>query len=284
MMRNGPDQNINLSRRQLLRASGAVAVGAGVGAAGLAGAAPASAALAPAPVGAAVMAARAHDPEFPDVPGMVGDRRANEFWYQFDQRTLYGRPRELVDAFIAISRYVDGGTGQERTFIEVWLDMARSSDYPANFTEFVTPIREPLAVVSRIQAEVFDRHYDYADPRLVAAFSWFGQGVLYDPRRLDVGAPVHTMNGDPPVGYPFWHVFIRSMMFLDIDRSRWGRIAPLNAFAWQLQTLAKPRQDAVNPPLPRRTVLDVAASWLPRSPRQLDIDFQSFPFPTPAGG
>jgi hypothetical protein len=257
-----------MSRRGLLRAGLGAAAVAGLGVGGLATGSPAF--------------ADCPDSQLPEVPGMLGDRRANEFWYQFDQTTLFARSQEVTDAFIAIQRYV-AGAGQETTFIQAWLDMAASSDYPANFTAYVEPLRQPMQTLSTVEATIFDTYYRRRDPRLVGAFGDFAQGVLYDPRRLDVGAPVHTMNGDPPIGYPFWHVFMRSMMFLDIDRQRWRELAPLNAFAWQVQTLAKPDEQAVNPPLPRRTVRELAETWLPRGMAELDVAFRGFPFPA-AGG
>lgn len=205
---------------------------------------------------------------------MTGDRRANEFWYQFDEATLYNRSAELTAAFEAIEAAV--GERWERAIFDKWMSLAGTEAYPNEFIAFVTPIKDPLRVLSQTQLSVMDTYYRRHDPRLVAAFSYFGQGVLYDPRRT---RPVHTMNGNPPPGYHIWHIFLRAMMFLGIDRRRWAEIAPLNAFAWAVQTVAKPSQTVASEPLPRATVARLAATWLPRSAARLDTDFQSYPYP-----
>jgi hypothetical protein len=260
----------DLSRRQILQTSLGAAALAGLGLAGMAHGTPAAAAPADRP-----------RQEFPDVPGMLGDRRANEFWYQFDEAFLYKKSRELQDAFNAIFA-VTGGVGESDLY-QVWLHRVGKPDYPHNFTAIMAPVREPLQVVSRLQLAVFDSFYWRHDPRLITAFADFAQGVLYDPRRLAVQEPVHTMNGDPPVGYHVWHVLLRAMMFLGIDRQRWGEMDPRIGFGWAVQTVAHPDEYAVNPPLPHRTVRRLAASWLSRTPERLDIDFQSFPYPPGVG-
>jgi hypothetical protein len=259
-----------LDRRQVLRASASAAVLAGLAA-----------------VGAAPARAADHgrhgeheDPELPDVPGMLGDRRANEVWYQLDEAALYKVSPELLDAYKAIGRHVGGSI--EREFRTTWLTMSKSPGYPGNYASFMAPIKGPLTVVSRMQLGVFDQLYRHHDPRLVAAFAFFGQGVLYDPRRESVRSPVHTMNslpGMPPVGYHTWHAYMRAMMLLGIDRHRWEAFAPLNGFAWALASVAKPNSQTVSPPLPRKVVLELATSWLPRRARRLDADFQSVPYP-----
>jgi hypothetical protein len=206
---------------------------------------------------------------------MLGDRRANEFWYQFDDTMFFSRSQEVDDAYTVIINYLGGDL--ERPFREKWLELSKLPDYPENFTAFVTPLRQPLTVLSRTQLGVFDAFYRRRDPRLIAAFSYFGQGVLFDPRRADIASEVHTM--DYPEAYQLWHVYLRAMMFLHIDRRRWAEIAPLNGFSWAVFSVARPNQHVVSPPLPRETVLRLAASWLPRSAERLDIDFQSVPYP-----
>jgi hypothetical protein len=242
-----------MNRRQLL--------GASIGAAtiGLVGATPAQAAQ-----------------RFPEVPGMLGDRRANEFWYEFDEATVYDISAELRAAY----EFLRAQLGRwERAVYFAWRDAQAAGTYPRTFVEYVTPIRPQLAVLSRAQLGVFDAFYCRRDPRLVTAFTTFGEGVLFDPRRAPMEHEVHTMNGSPPVGYHTWHAFLRAMMLLDIDSRRWREIAPLNALAWAVQTVAKPQQRTVNPPLPRSTVRALTWKWLPRTIEQLDEDFRSFPLP-----
>ncbi|MGI5166687.1 hypothetical protein ACQEU3_20270 [Spirillospora sp. CA-253888] len=264
----------DLDRRRLLRSSAGAAAAAGLGMLGVAAAAPAAArapgtAQAPRPPGAGGL---------PPVPGMSGDRRANELWYRLDEATLYHRTPEVMAAFVAIQNYTAGGA--ERGLVDAWQRMVKERAYPDNFTEFVTPIEQPLEVLAGAQAAVFDAVYPRGGHRLAAAFADFGQGVLYDPRHQSV----HTMDGRPPRGYHVWHVYLRAMMFLGIDdESRWREIATFNGFAWAVQTVAKPSEEHVNPPLPRPTVRRLARTWLRRGPERLDLDFQSFPYPAGMG-
>jgi hypothetical protein len=244
-------------RRDILRVSAALTAGAAAAAVGVQ------------PAAAAVPS----DPELPEIPGMLGDRRANEMWYLLDQATLYHPSQEFTDAYHAlVAQY---GGGWDNTWLSTWRRTVTTPGYEADFTEFVAPARGPLKTMSRVQLEVFDAVYRPRDPRLVRAFAEFGQGMLYDPRT----EALHIMTGRPPGGYPVWHVVMRAMMFLDIDRRRWAHFAPLNAFGCAVQLEADPDLEHVNPPLPARTVRRLAAHWLPRGVTQLDQDFQSFPYP-----
>lgn len=253
-----------LGRREVLRATLGFSVIAGLGAASALGALPAEA------------ASRAYQ-DFPPVPGMHGDRRANEFWYQFDNATLFDQAPAVTAAFVAIQQYfADVLAPHYASFVDFWITISKSAAFPGNYTALMAPLRPQLEVLSRTEATVFDAFYRPHDPRLVAAFSWFGQGVLYDPRHTP---PVHTMGGTPPVGYHTWHAFMRAMMFLGVDPQRWAAVAPLNGFGWAVQSVAKPNEQVLNPPLPDETVRKLASYWLRRSPQQLDTDFQSFPYP-----
>lgn len=251
-----------LSRRALLQLSlGAAAVG-GLGGAGLAGAAPASAAV---PASGPL-----HGHAF---------RLAMQFWFEFDNATQYRRPKEMDDAWAAIAEHWSHAPPPPRSIWEIFRDMHRDPSYPQNFIEDWRPIREPLAVMSGIQAKVFDRFYPHGGPLLTEAFSYFGQGVLYHADRPAGEPRVHTMGRKPPSGYHVWHIFMRAMIYLDIEPARWSRIAPLNAFAWALQTVAKPDEQSHNPPLPRETVRKLKRFWLGRTLDELDTAFESFPYP-----
>ncbi|MFE0025650.1 hypothetical protein [Amycolatopsis sp. NPDC059021] len=214
---------------------------------------------------------------FPPVPGMQGDRRANEMWFSLDDATLYHPSKEVTDAFTAIDAYLGGGV--ERGIVLTWLDMLKSPGYPENYASFLAPIRQPLEALSRIQLGVFDRFYRPGSEGFTTAFEYFGQGVLFDPR---ANPPVHTMNATParpPLGYPTWHAYLRGMGLLGIHRRRWREIAPLVGLAWGLQKIANPDQYHVNPPLSRETVWRQRCYWLPRTLGQLDADFRDFPYP-----
>ncbi|MFI0371948.1 hypothetical protein ACH35V_29130 [Actinomadura sp. 1N219] len=259
-------------RRQVLQRALGVTAATMLGGGGLAAGAPSAAAgaLSAGALSAGAVSAGA-GPEFPPVPGMLGDRRANELWYRFDDVTMFNQPQQLKDAYAALAEAL--GEKWQRAVVLEWLEVIKSGDYPRDFVSYVAAARRPLQVLSRVQLDVFDAFYPPGSPALVSAFRWFGEGVLYDPRRKGV----HTMDGDPPMPYRTWHIFARAMMFLEIDRPRWRALIPLNAFASAVQLAAKPNPNRVNPPLPRETVRRLAASWLPRTPERLDIDFRSFP-------
>jgi hypothetical protein len=256
----------DVDRRRVIQASLGVAAAAGLGAAGAAGAPPA-----PARAGAGLRA-----PHLPPVPGMRGDRYANEFWNEFDNATLFQQSPAVRDAFVAIEEYLATSPPPPRSIIVRWQEMQQSTGYPDNFIAYMAPVTGPLGVLSGAQATVFDAFFRPHDPRLVPAFADFAQGVLYDPRHTP---PVHTMGSEPPVGYHVWHIFMRAMMFLGIDPERWHRIAPINGFAWAVQSIAKPVQTEVNPPLPNKTVRELARGWLRRDLDELDTAFLSFPYP-----
>jgi hypothetical protein len=258
----------DMGRRQVILTSLGLVALAGTAAAGGPGAVPAQA------------AGGKREREFPDVPGMHGDRRANELWYSLDEATMYNASQEFKDAYTAIKSYLGGSP--ETALREKWFELSAASEYPHNFTSFVTPMREPLRVVSRTQLDVFLAFYGRRDPRLAEAFSYFGEGVLFDPRRAPAEQEVHTMNSRediPPVAYHTWHAYIRAMMLLGIDRRHWAEVAPLNGLAWAVQSVAKPAMRQINPSLPRGTVAELASRWLPRGTDRLDREFQSFPYP-----
>ncbi|WP_229923905.1 hypothetical protein [Streptomyces capillispiralis] len=209
---------------------------------------------------------------------MSGDRRANELWYRFNQATLYDQSAEIKEAYAEINNHFGGNLPV--TLRETWFAQYREPDYPANFAAFMAPVRRALRILSRVQLDVFDTYY--ARQRdLVEAFSYFGQGTLFDPRER-AGLRVHTMDaaeGEAPTAYHTWFLFMRAMMLHGIDAERWRGTAPVLAFAWAVQNTARPAMDEVNPPLPHRTVHRLARTWLPLTTRRLDRAFQSFPGP-----
>lgn len=255
-----------LDRRGLLRISAGAAVLAAAGMAGLAGT---SATAEP--------TGRGTGAELPPVPGMLGDRLANELWYQLDQATLYTQDPELNDAYLAMMDHLGGDL--ENGMLDAWNSMVTSPDYPRNYADFMAPVRGALQKLSDVQAMVFDAYYPRRDIRLAEAYGMFGQGVLFDPRRAPVKQEVHTMGGNPPHGYHVWFAYLRAMMVLGIDRARWRDMGPFVAYGWAAQSIAKPGQRTVNPPLPAATMRRLRRTWLCRTTRQLDQDFQSFPYP-----
>ena len=260
----------NLDRRQFLGLSATMAAGAGV--IGLAG--PASA-----------QDIRDHDwpPDpalnLPPVPGMLGDRRANEMWYQLDQKTLYDPVPGIVPAYLNINSYAAAKGGVDVGPLVAWLETYRAPGYPETFRDWSIPIQEPLAVISNVLISNFDEFYARNSPNLTRAFAYFAEGVLYDPRRIATGDPVHTMEDDPPIPYPIWYAYARAMMLTGSSPSRWREIVKLIGFACALQMIAKPDQTKVNPPQPPSVVRATATAMLPLGIRELDAYFAAFPYP-----
>ncbi|MEV4054687.1 twin-arginine translocation signal domain-containing protein [Amycolatopsis sp. NPDC049688] len=246
-----------MDRRNLLKAGAAAAAGVALAAAG---------------TGTAFA-----DSGLPPVPGMLGDRRANELWYQLDEIALYHPSQEVTDAYTALGSFLKENAPEG--LYQKWRELSREPGYPRNYAELVKPMEQPFRTLSTLQLDNFDRFYRWDETGLVSAFASFGQGVLFDPRRADVESEVHTMNGNPPSSYHFWYAIQRAQMLLGIDRHRWARIGPMTGFAWGLQSIAKPDHRHVNPPLPREQVQHEARYWLRRTPAELDRDFQSSPYP-----
>jgi hypothetical protein len=213
----------------------------------------------------------------PPVPGMLGDRKANELWYQLDEIALYHPSQETQDAYTAFFGYLRQNAPEG--IYAKWLTLSQEPRYPGNYTDFLKPVAPALKTISELQLGNFDRFYRGDEAGLTQAFAAFGQGILFDPRRAPEESEVHTMDGDPPSSYHFWHAIQRAHMLLGIDRHRWTRINPMLGFAWALQSIAKPDHRHVNPALPRDQVHAAARFWLPRSPAQLDRDFRSSPYP-----
>jgi hypothetical protein len=286
-----------LGRREVLRKSAGIAAGAGLmSLAGLAG--PARAAgvarlTRPAMTGAGLRGQSGYpypypfpfpepDPvlDLPPVPGMLGDRRANEVWYELDQKSLYQQGPGIREAYREIAAYVGPQKGGEVGVLLTWLAMSRSAGYPRNYAAWAAPIRAPLAFISGLMLGNFGEYYGRRSPNLTRAFAYFGQGVLYDPRRVP-GDRIHDM--DATFGYAVLHAYARAFMVLGLAPDHWREIIPLNAFACALQLIANPGTSEPSPPLPRAVILREAWATLPLGPRQLDTYFQEFPYPPNLG-
>lgn len=257
-----------MSRRRLIGTSLGVAAAAGLGTLAVPGAASAATATAP---------ASKRPPKLAPVPGMRGDRLANEFWYQLDEVALYSPTAEFVDAIMAIKAVFPGDF--EVAVAQAWVGDRTAGTYPGGFRDLLLPLRDALEVVSAVQKAVHDTYYPCDWTAFTGAMIDFGQGVLYDPRR-GAGAMVHMMNGTPPVGYHTWHAFNRGFQLLGISADFWARYDVLVGLGWALQSTAKPVPDAsTNKPLPRETVRRLTREWLTKSPSAADDAFMNFPYP-----
>lgn len=218
-----------------------------------------------------------HDPQLPDVPGMHGDRRANELWYVYNQSFNVAPSAEVLAAYQTIGDVAGGSVDGVRA---LYRESREAGTYPQAFVQQVTPARDAFVTLSRRQLEIIDRYYRNRD--LTAPFLYFGEGSLFDPR-MPGDAKVHMIdlgpNGEPPTGWHLWHAVNRAMVLLGVDASRWTAIDPLVGLGWAVQSIAQPAPDAVNPPLDRRTARKLIRQWRHRDANELDIAFDSFPYP-----
>ena len=250
----------HVDRRELLRMSVGAAFAAGLTATTLVPAGSASAG--PRPRG------------LPPVPGMSGDRKANEFWYVFDDVLYFNQPAELTAAYQAVRAHF---ADVEEGVAYFWFAQRNSGAYRANYTAKWAPVRSSLKVIADAQTAIIDQFYRHDDRGLESAFVDFAQGVLYDPRRP--ASPVHTMDNTPPAGYHIWHAYGRATSLLGIESKRWDRIGRLNGIAWHLQSIAKPSTTTLSEPLDPRVVRDVRRLWWGRGVEQIEEAFESVPYP-----
>jgi hypothetical protein len=250
--------SLHLDRRQLLRLSVGAAATTGLLAAG---ALPAA-------------AAGPSCPPLPNVPGMLGDVRNNEFWYQFDEVLYFDVPDEIGAAYQAINANF---SDLEEGIAFYWLAERTTGDYPNAYAARWAPVRSSLKVLMDAQLKIMDRYYRHDDRGLEQAFVDFAQGVLFDPRRGD--SSVHTMDGTPPAGYHIWHAYMRAAVLLGISPARWKQIDRFNGLAWHLQSIAKPSRTTVNAPLDRQVVQSVRRLWSQRGAEAVDEAFESVPYP-----
>lgn len=259
-----------LHRRKVLK--GALVV-AGVAGVGLAGALPANAAT--------VNSQGGDDSCFPVVPGMQGDRRANELWHVYEDRFNYNDPQATEDAYNAIGACTSYGS-VEALYPEYQKHRANGT-YPDGYTKQFAPAKDAFAYLSNQQLIVQDMFYKDNPAGLCNAFFHFGEGTLYDPRQ-PVGHKIHMMDnsahGGPPPNYHAWHAIIRATVFLGVSPERWTQIDNFLALSWAVASIMKPVADShTNPPMQPDVRHRLERQWLPLSPTQLDDAFDSYPYP-----
>lgn len=218
------------------------------------------------------------DPVIPVVPGMSGDPRANQLWYELDQVSYFNASPEFKQAISDVGAALGNPGGVEAGIGQLYLSTRKAGTYPDAFIAPFTTVRDQMELISSTQVQVFNTYYGCDPHGLVAAMGDFGQGILFDPRR-PAGVMVHMMNGHPPLGYHVWHAFNRAFAFLGISAAFWNKFDHLVAFGWAVQSTAKPVTDAHNPPLPKPVMQSLARQYLHMLPDQADEAFMSVPYP-----
>lgn len=200
-----------------------------------------------------------------------------EFWYAFDEAFL-NRPTQEVRRLYTEIR----GPG---TVLTWWRQSRSAGTYPASFADAARAVFPAFLRLAELQFEVMQQHFPDDMDSLRLAFEDFGQGVLFDDRRLptnkihkmDIGGPLV-----PPVGYHRWHANIRAAVLAGADISRWLELNRFVGLAWAIQSIAKPVEDAPdNPALPASTLEGLRDIWLGMNADELDSAFDSVPYPPP---
>lgn len=214
---------------------------------------------------------------FPVLPGMKGERRANEFWYTYEQRFHYNITDQTFAAYDALSACTSQGS-----FGAIYADYRKhraDGTWPQGYIQQFAPAKDALTYLAELQRDVQNQFYDNDLVGLAGAFVHFGEGTLYDPRS-PVGSKCHMMDDDPPRGFHVWHSINRATVLLGVEPARWNTICHFNALAWAVQSIQKPTVDSdSNPPVPLLKRAELEAYWLTRTIDQLDEAFDSSPYP-----
>nr|WP_042177895.1 hypothetical protein [Kibdelosporangium sp. MJ126-NF4]CEL12837.1 putative secreted protein [Kibdelosporangium sp. MJ126-NF4]CTQ98523.1 putative secreted protein [Kibdelosporangium sp. MJ126-NF4] len=217
---------------------------------------------------------------FPDVPGMRGDRRANELWFSYEQTFAYQIPADVKAAYTAVDAALES-VGMD--LMSFYRKTRADGTYPNAYLTVVAPARDAFALLSRLQLAKLDEFYRSNRDGLAWAFLFMGEGVLYDPRMPDPNK-VHMMNpfpdGRPTNAWHFWHAYVRAMTLQGIDVQRWNDLEPLIGLGWATQSLAKPRLNQINPSLDKHVQRRLIRQWDRLTPHQMDVAFDSFPHPS----
>src|SRR6185369_1770849 len=83
----------------------------------------------------------------PPVPGMLGDRRANELWYQLDEIALYHPSQEVQDAYAVLFPFIQQNAPEG--LYAKWRALSLEPGYPGNYAEFVKPVEPQLRTLSQ---------------------------------------------------------------------------------------------------------------------------------------
>jgi hypothetical protein len=221
--------------------------------------------------------------EFHDMDGVITveagaaftKEQAIEYWFAFDNAFLFQPAADIIQAYQQM--------GGPDAFRRLFITTRAEGTYPAAFDQQAQAVAGGLLHLADAQLAIMDEHFPNEPDSIRLAFEAFGQGILFDDRRR-VGDKVHKMDiggaANPPIGYHRWHPFIRAAVAAGADPERWLHIDRCVGLAWQIQSVAKPEEDnPSNPGLPEEELAGLRERWMSRSADQLDVEFDSTPFP-----
>jgi hypothetical protein len=170
-----------------------------------------------------------------------------DFWYEFDlfYNPGFGQtPPDIREAY----RFESG-------LLPNWLidhSQANIKNYPANFMNRInesSTLINSIKLIATTQSNMLNEKLE-DNELLQKAFEYFGQGVLFDnaldqitqlPRRPN-GDKIHMMD-TLHYGYPRWHVFCRSAVFVGNDKDAWLKIDRFVALGYELHKKLRPKTD-----------------------------------------
>lgn len=199
--------------------------------------------------------------------------QGREFWYDFDNQTLFRRTPE-VNAAIAAAY---GPFGIDLDAVPSLFRASFSApNHPEPFRAGVASSAAGFRQLADIQTTIMRKHFgaDLAD--LQQAYIDFGQGVLFDNRRPRPRDNwVHQMDGSPDdwVGYHRWHGFACAALACGAADADWRLIKRCIGLAWGVQTEADPPIAENNPGLPAERVDVLDEFWMNASDEFIDRAF-----------
>jgi hypothetical protein len=202
--------------------------------------------------------------------------RGRDFWYDFDNQTLWRRTAEIDQAIGEAYGPLGGLDG----LVDLFRFSYSQASHPAPLVDRISPNRNGFLRLADAQVTILRSHFVDDVEAIRDAFIDFGQGVLYDDRDpRPLGRHVHMMDGSPEdwVGYHRWHAFGRSAMLLGGDGGVWLQLCRFIALAWAIQSEAEPAVDSqTNPGLPAGRVTELADFWLAAPAQILDRAFVTY--------
>ena len=204
-----------------------------------------------------------------------------DFWFEFDNLFLWNPTPQSADALRRAYDFGNGGPEFDRP-VDLLRTSYSSGTHPASFVSSLTPNRAGFVDLARLQMGVVTGHLPNRDD-IRSAFEDFGQGVLFDDRRMD-GWKVHKMDGSPEdwVGYQRWNAFARAIQLFGEQADDWLHLNRCIALAWAIQTEANPADDSrTNPGLPGARMDALRAVWMSTTAKTLDWAFTTHRYHAP---
>jgi hypothetical protein len=217
----------------------------------------------------------------------MADRRqqGREFWYDFDNQTLWRRTPEM-DAAITAAYGAFGGSLD--SLAQLFALSFRQPNHPTPFTTAIQAGKQGFLDLAEAQHKIMTKHFGSDAGALRDALIDFGQGVLFDNRPpRQVTHFVHMMDGTPAdfVGYHRWHASIRAAMFFGADAAFYEALCHNIALAWAIQTEANPTIDGQsNPGLPADRLQVLSDFWGNLDLATIDRAFVTFKPAAPKPG